>query len=237
MKLQEIFNQLTHGELWQMAAGGNETLGLTGALQVKVLNSVNLGVLELHKRFLLRLGSVRVVRQEGQESYLLAERFAQSNTSSSEAVQYLDDSAEPFTDDRLLKIERVYREDGCELELGHQSFTGSLHALTMQTVIVPAEVKGDYVEVFYRAAAPRIMHGGLGWNPANVEVELPWTHLEALLFYVAWRLHNPGGITDDFHEGNNYMALFEASCQRLESQGNELREGLENYRLYRNGWV
>ena len=77
------------------------------------------------------------------------------------------------------------------------------------------------------------------FNLSEVVVELPDTHLTALLYFVASRLFNPTGLSGNtaFHEGNNYDAKFEAECERLGDKGYENAEVEDNSRLRRNGWV
>jgi len=68
-------------------------------------------------------------------------------------------------------------------------------------------------------------------------VQLPDSHLEALLFFVASRVNNPIGMTNEFNAGNSYAAKFEAACQALEEQGLQVDQDSQNTRLHRGGWV
>jgi hypothetical protein len=89
----------------------------------------------------------------------------------------------------------------------------------------------------YRANHPIIVQGIGLFEPDRIDVELPYSHLEALLFYVASRVHTPTGMTNETNMGNTYYQKYEASCQQLEVSNLRVDQGSQNSRLYRNGWV
>jgi hypothetical protein len=88
-----------------------------------------------------------------------------------------------------------------------------------------------------RAKPEKIIIGTRAFNPDNVEVELPDSHLEPLLLFVASRVHNPIGMSNEFHAGNSYYAKYEASCQQIELLNLLVDQGSQNTRHAANGWV
>lgn len=240
MKLSEIFQALTYGELRQLNIGGAEGQGITKENQNEILTHVNLGLTELHKRFLLREGRVTLQLLPGVRTYTVSKKHAQSNRESWGVEKYiLDSMAQPFEDD-LLKIERVYDAKGQELGLNASEGYGhplNVRTVSMNTLVLPELLKGDTVDVVYRANHPQLIREDNSFDPTEIEVDLPYSHLEALLFYVASRVMNPIGAGGGFHEGNNYAAKFEAACALLDNQGLRLDVGDGNTRLQRNGWV
>ena len=107
------------------------------------------------------------------------------------------------------------------------------------TLILPTMLPVQALTVEYLGNHPLLVKEQGYFNLEDVAVELPDTHLTALLYFVASRLFNPTGLSGNtaFHEGNNYEAKFEAECMRLENDGYENSEQEENSRLRRNGWV
>lgn len=105
--------------------------------------------------------------------------------------------------------------------------------------MLPAQLPLQQLRVVYRANHPKIVKEVGYFNLEEVTFELPETHLEALLYYVASRMLKPGGLSGNtvFHEGNNYWQKFEAACQALEDKDYRNLESEQNYRLLRNGWV
>lgn len=246
MKLSEIFTLLTYGELSQLSIGGQEQ----GQIQVSnysaIVGSVNLGLTDLYKRFRLKEGRVLLQMIPGRLTYPLNSRFALSNTASPETKFLLDTQAEPFTD-TVHKIERVYAGQDLELSLNDEndplsSYTPSPLVLRLPSALVnedpgvPQELLGAPLQVVYRDSHPRLTVSA-GFSPEQVELELPDTHLEALLYYVASRHHNPAGMLAEFNSGNAWAAKYEMECQRLKDLNLEVDLRNSNSRIVRNGWV
>lgn len=248
MKLQEIFNQLTYGELSQLHIGGGEQGTIAEADYPKVLSHINLGLASLYRRFPLKEGRFNLILQPGQVSYSLTSAYAINSRRSRAAVRYIEDTtADPFDDD-INKIERVLTAEGYELGLNmegneHSCFTPSVNVLRVPKALVdpgqdkPDELKTSKLEVIYRANHPPIVVSAGYFDPGRVDVELPYSHLEALLYFVASRMHNPVGMSNEFHAGNNYAAKYEAVCAELEAINLRVDQGRVNTRLERNGWV
>lgn len=250
MKLKEIFDQLTYGELSQMELGGmnNDSPGIEPSRYPMVINHINLGLNALYQRFPLKENSVKVELLPGVYTYTLNSRFSENSMVSFEDVFFIKDTEdEPFQDD-LIKVERVYTDTGRELGLNDENdslaiITPSLQSIRVPEAIVnqsldlPKELITKKLKVVYRANHPMLRTSGT-INPSNIEVELPYSHLEALLYFVASRLHNPIGMTNEFHAGNSYAAKYEMVCQRLEAQNIRADQfNLSSSRLERGGWV
>lgn len=213
MTLQDVFDHLTYGELSQLAIGGGEEDGITPENQHRMVSHINLGLTALHKRFFLRRGEAQVFVNPGMATYTLA-------------------------NPDLFKVEQVFMADGTELEVGgttaHSVLMESYNALR-----VPLEVrmKGEPLTVVYRADHPTIDKRMAARDPERIEINLPGSHLEALLYFVASRMFNPTGGNVESHEGNNYARKFEMECRNLENGGMQLVEHQEQTKFERNGWV
>lgn len=247
MKLIEIFNQLTYGELSQISIGGGAAGEITEDNYDKILIHINLGLTALFKRFNLKEEQLTIALQTGQYVYPITYAFCESNTKSKEAVKYIKDASHKFAND-LFKIEHVYTSEGYEFLLNEHDedlslFTPSLNILRVPTIIVdkdkdlPDQLKTDTLQVYYRANHPIISTTLPGFSPETYEVDLPYSHLEALLLFVASRVNNPIGLNNEFNAGNTYAAKFEQECKRLEAYNLEVDKPSQNTRLHRNGWV
>lgn len=248
MKLQEVFDQLTHGELSNLSIGGNEAGVINPANYDRLVPHVNLGLTALYKRFPLKENRFTLELQSNRTVYPLISKYAVSSTSSRETVRYIKDSlAAPFKDD-IHKIEKVVAPSGYEFSLNDESdeysvFTPSATVLRVsldvvdQAMDLPDDLKTTLVEVIYRANHPLIVADGLYLEPEDIELELPYSHLEPLLLFIASRVHTPTGMTNETNMGNTYFAKYEASCQQIEATNLRVDQGSQNTRLYRNGWV
>jgi len=250
MKLQEVFDQLTSGELSQLSIGGEGAGVINEDNWTKVINHINLGLTALYKRFLLKEGTLKLELHDDITTYILHSRFAVNVRRSSEEIRYIIDTVDSkFTDD-IFKVERVItdNEHEFELRLNDRSNKYSVFTPTMTSLVVPSdictgaadlpdELKTDHLMIKYRANHKPIVVGLGYFDPVQYELELPPSHLEALLLFVASRVHNPIGMSNEFHAGNSYWAKYERACQELELQNITVDQGSQNDRLHSKGWV
>ena len=245
MKLQEVFDQLSYGELSQIAIGNGGMGTIQAADYPKLVAHVNLGLTTLYKRFNLKVKRFTVNLQPGVLTYNLNSMYCTSNSKSRAPVKYIDDTEAPFKDD-LLKVEYVFAESGFEFAVNNPVDIYSINTPSQRVLTVPAdivakrdylndELKTDTLEVVFRANHPKLNAEDI--EPEDVDLELPETHLDALLLFIAARVHTPIGIGGEDNTGNTYYAKFEAACQELENQNLQVDKGAQYNRLEKNGWV
>lgn len=248
MKLMEVFSQLTYGELSQLNIGGAEQGEINESNYDAVLAHINLGLTALYKRFPLKEERLNLSLVQGRLVYPLTPAFAVNNSRSKEATRFiLDLPTKKFIGD-ILKVEQVLTSSGVELPLNDGSdiysvFTPSAttlripNAIVHQTPDLPDRLKTSTLEIVYRANHPILSQDTPGFNIDTYELELPYTHLEPLLFFVASRVNNPIGMVNEFNAGNNYAAKFEMACQQLEQFNLNVDQGSQNTGIERGGWV
>ena len=223
MNLQEVFDQLTYGEFSQISIGGQDAGVINEENYSRVLGHINLGLTALYTRFSLKERRITFPLQQDSDTYQLQ----------------VED---------ILKIEKILTDDDVEMGLNQESdlyscFTPSLTTVRVAKVVVaqgfdlPDKYKTDGLTVVYRANHPRLLalHGYL--NPETKVVELPSSHLSALLYFVASRAHNPIGMANEFNAGNAWYSKYEMACQELETRGLQVDRDMPNTRLQRNGWA
>lgn len=216
MKLSEIFEQLSHGELSQLYMGGAETQGVSVEHYHQLTNHVNLGLAALFQRFNLKEGTATIPLDPATRQY---------------SMRGMD----------ALKIERVYLPDKTELPLNDQGKDWSCSTPTLLDLVVPEGLEAEFgvteVVVVYRAKHPEIDKEEAAFDPEMVEVDLPYSHLQALLYFIASRIMNPISPQGEYHAGNNYAAKYEQACRVLENQGLQVRQEADKDRFTANGWV
>lgn len=220
MKLSEIFSHLSHGELSQIALGG-QSFGETPEKNYGMLvSSINLGLTALHKRFFLK---------EGEVEFEL----------STEGTVY------DLQRDDIHKIEKVFTAEGYEVGLNNPADPYSFYTPTLSTLRIPDLYLSNFLalpdnlktaafRVVYRANHPII---GEVDDASTCDIALPYSHLEALLYFVASRIHNPIGMVNEFNAGNNWASKYEMECARLEGQGNYIDMSSDNTKLAQKGFV
>lgn len=248
MNLKEVFDQLTYGELSQLSIGGGEAGTIAPAQYDRVIAHINLALLALYKRFPLKEGELKLELVAGRTEYDLKSRFAVTSKTSKEPVRYIKDTAvAPFRDD-LFKVERVYAESGYEFGINDLDDPYSLGTPTSTKLRVPKvivdkgpdlhdDLKTATLKVVYRAAHAKIVPEGTDLDPEMVELELPETHLQPLLLFVASRVHMPGGMSGEFNAGNNYLQQYELACQEIMGLGLRPDQDSQPDRLHAKGFV
>lgn len=194
MTLDDIFIHLSSGELMDVAIGNSQD-GLSSYQdKLKLVSSITLGLNDLYKRFLLKEVELTIPLVEGQLLYQI------------EATDFV-------------KVERIKTGSGTELSINNLSDPYAVRLPSNKSVSVPelvqSELKETSITLVYRARHPEIDRSIAAVSPEQVDIELPDTHLEALLLYVASRVLTPIGMTSEYHDGNNYYAKYEAECAKL----------------------
>lgn len=235
MKLQDIYDQLAYGELRLLNLGsGNIDSASDGFPEesfIKLLPTVRLGLTELYKKFLLREGRMNIPLVDGKVTYVLTRK---------------QDAPDSFNDN-LLKVLRIYgtfREKEYEIPLNRISNTAAIRTTSYDTLLVPDDEEQapwlketSSLEIVYHADHPKINVNLANAAPLAVDIDLPVTHLQALVYFIASRMHNPMGMSQELHEGNNYAMKYENELQKLSMMNYEIDDDAENERVVAHGWV
>ena len=246
MQLIEIFDQLSHGELVQLDLGNGDQ-SINPRDYPRIGHSVNQALSALHTRFFLKHGEIRIALAENLTRYVLDSIYAESNTASQEPTKYLLDSANPFQDD-VLKIKAVYAEEEEEEPLRHLDppplplnvirEPRSVRTLDYRTLVFPPPDKPGLIRRVDYAKGHRRLVARDWENPERSQIDLPYTHMQALLFYVASRLMNPlGGNEQGNHEGKYYMGLYEKEVRELTGEGLEIEQDFSTEKFRMRGFV
>jgi hypothetical protein len=245
MKLREIFDQLAFSELAQLN-GINTATGLIEEKSYdRVLSAISLGLTALHSRFCLKEEELTIQLVPNKTNYIIQNSYA---VSSGNVGAYILDSVESPYKNTLLKVERVQTDIGLELSLNDDIDIYSIHTPNMNTIKVHVDMTNQLVDlpsylitptlkVIYRANHFILPLGFNGYDPDKVEIDLPYAYVEALLYFVGSRLHNPMGLVNDFNAGNNYAAKYERACQDIERNNIRVDQDNQNTRIARGGWV
>ena len=256
MNLQDIFDELTYGELSQISIGGreNEEPGICEKDRPALIRHINTALTAIYTRFRLSQKELDVLLTPGKSTYVLDRKFLINNTASSAALKYLVDTEDDLFEDSLIKVESVWalREElGMrelknqpyqELILNEQNNPYSVRTPSIKTLLVPDHFDHeDHVlsrlRVKYRARHKPIDLNVGASAPLAIEIELPATHLQALLFHVASRIMNPSGMIEEFNAGNTWYAKYEGEAARLELENVQVDNMQSNNNFSRQGFV
>jgi hypothetical protein len=193
MTVADVIEYAKYGELAQLGVvaqlKSNDPIEVVDA-EKQVLSYINLGLLELHKRFNLNTKRLVVTMVTGTSTYTI--------------------TATDFN-----KVLEVYDYTGTKLLLNETTDSDSITTPTYNTLSVPNAATGEDITIVYNASPTT-----LAWSTplSGVTVPLPPVMLEALLHYIGYRAH--GAINGNVDgENNTHYMRFEASCKKMTDIG------------------
>lgn len=212
MTLQDLFNQLAIGELAQIGLS-NQGTGIDLENQKKLLPQINLGLLELHKRFFLREKRCNVRKLE-------------------EMCKY------EISDPAFLKVEKIFDPMGNEVVLDKEDAEFTVFLPTWNVLEIPKKMPAGNYDVIYRAKNDKIEEVWLETLGAEmIAIPIPPTHVYALELFVASQIMTPMGFDGEMHEGNNYAMKFESAVLELTNKGFRRQRTTETSHFNNGGWV
>lgn len=213
MILNDVMNVLARGELRNLAIGGDGTGVIPEKHYATIIDFINLGLTDLHTRFPLKTKEVVIDQNDGIQIYHLTRQFAQSNTSSTEDIKYIADTAEnPFLED-IIRIENAYDETGKEIFLNDYSMPGSIFTPTYNSVQIVNPVSENSTFFIYRANHPFISSNITVRD--KVVLDLPYTFLEALCLYVGYKAYSNKSGNEGQGMMSTYRLKYENACAFL----------------------
>jgi hypothetical protein len=240
MTLEDIYEYLATGELAQVIMGssaeGNE-MEVPKARYRQLRSAIQLGLTDLHKRFLIREETLTVDTTMGPGTYYLLPDYAESNARSKQPVKYILDGANPFKDD-LLKVARMYDDTNTELVLNVLGDDKAILTPSNTSFILPETSTTAFITVVYHANHPQINKVLADTAPSTVKIDLEHIYLHALTLFVASRVMNPIGLSGEtFHEGNNYFSKYLNAVQELSAQGMAVTRTSTHVERMDPGWI
>jgi hypothetical protein len=205
MTIKQVITLAQNGELNNIAAKNNINA---------IIGHLNLGLIELYKRFQLSFQEYMITLEEGKDIYQMPEDYMW-------LVAAYDEVASDS--DAMVSAIAINEEDN----------PLSLNTVGYNQVQIPITVNGGHISIIYVAAPPvydyieatdsftktyynRITNTMV--TVATTVLDIPAQMLEALLHYVGYRAYSSmdGSSQTD---NNGHYARFETSCLRIEQRG------------------
>ena len=209
MTAQDVINLAKNAELKQLAIKDDD---------LAVLGYLNLGLLELYKRFPLEEAEAMITLRDGKTSYKLDGTDADVAMDANKELLMIVGAYE--LGDNGLPIPVVINDEDDMLSINTPSYN---------VVEIPAVATGVLISIIYRVA-PKFL------SAVTDVVPLPPQLLEALLNYIGYRGH--GSINGELKsENQSHYVRFENSCRRVALDGLIATEDLISKKLYNRGFV
>lgn len=185
MTVQQIIDLARNGELRQVSLK-DDTTALLGFL--------NLGMLELYKRFSLKTEEYIVTLVDGQTTYTLPSDFMWIVAAYGEVPE---DSV----------------EDYIEIPVNKEDDPLSINTISWNKVQIPTVTTGAYISIIYVASPVTYTDADLAQ-----EIDLPPQMYDAMLDYIAYRGMSSIDTTVQNEDSLLYQR-FEATCNKILSKG------------------
>ena len=213
MTVGEVIDMAKFGELRNLVAGPDEDRAIVSYL--------NLGLIELYKRFPLSVKEHLVELSTDQEIYQLP----------SDCMWIISAYGEVPADMRS-----VYTN---ELEINNEDNPLSINTVGWNQIQVPIAVDSSYVSLIYAAgpdSSQKIKYDEVG-DYRESDIAIPLQLIEPLLHYVGYRAH--GAMDGNVQaESNTHYIRFDASCKKIKIEGMLTGDNLNmDYRISDRGYI
>jgi len=198
---------MTANEVLTLAKAG-ELLQLSPAIKDSndvLIGYLNLGMIELYKRFMLRTDEAIITLVDGKTIYKLDGTDA--DVAMDGSMLYLIAAYGDGTD------MSDYSTDDVRLPINEEDNLLSINTVSYNEVQVPLITPGAFISLIYVVKPDKVTALTL-----DAELDMPDQFVEPLLHYLGYRAH--GSMDGNIQtESNTHYMRFEASCNRLKELG------------------
>jgi len=192
-----------------------------------ILSYLNLGMIELYKRF--QLATSEVVLTMGKDGTEVGEDY----TKISDTIYKLPSNCMSITAayDEIEKDEVGVIDN--VIPINDESNPLSIMMVGYNTIQIPIATAGAHISIIYQANPTVVTIADYN---GDVELELPSTLLEALLMYIGYRAH---GVVKgkDSADTASHRKEFEASCGRANLLGLVVTEDYTSKDVSKKGFI
>lgn len=198
MILKEVISMANHAELKQISIDDDNS---------SVLSYINLGMIELYKRFVL--STQEVIIDIGRV------------TTDNDDYKMVSESMYMMPNDYMY-IVAAYEESGKQLPINDENDINSVNSVSWNMIQIPNTINRNKIAILYNNTPKTLTKSDL-----NKYIPLPPQLIEALLHYVGYRAYSSidGGLDK---ENNAHYQRFERSCKNAIDLGLFTADGLES---------
>ena len=236
MFLSDLFKTLSVGDFSNLAVGGRDIDGIPAEEYPRLISYLNLALTDIHIRFPLKQEEVIIQLEDWIMTYTLSREYAQTNDESNQPIKYVMDSPfRPFKDN-VLKIEKVYKENGVEVPINNEALLDSVYTFGHRTLKIPYAQSENVLMVLYRANHEKLPEK-TSIDPEEIELDIPDFMVEPIMAYMYHRHLKGMGGADNFNQANAALAHYNLLCDEITARGLIIPDSTSNTKLEMNGWV
>ena len=236
--LKDLFSMLATGEFSNISLSRNNTGNINESEYAKIINHLNLGLVEIYKRLRLMENEVALHAVPEVSTYFLREDHIASLDQISEQ-RYIErpDNYEGLLN--IIEITKVFNTTGNELVLNNRFATPAIVQVSSDTLKISKLEVAETFNVVYQSYPTKVVLDD-DFDPEYCVLPIPDTIVEALLFYIAYRVYKPTGAnnsTANADKSASYQQQYELACQKLELYGLGIQDCDQDNTFTSKGWV
>lgn len=205
MTIQEAIDMAKRGKLKNSNIVNNDDA---------ILDTLNLGLVELYKRFPLRVDEAIITLRDGKTEYKMDGTDVDVNMPDNSQFMWIVAAYQEVTDE--VEVNKVLT---VQIPVNEEENPLSIQTVAWNTIQIPTVNDGAYVSLIYTAAPDLLSASDL-----SVALPLPPQMLEPLMEYMCYQANST---LDAEVDTDKYYQRFEASCSRIELRGMTTSDDLD----------
>lgn len=216
MRLTDLFEELSVGELSQLSMSGEGSGEIAAKSHLKLISYINSSLLKIYTRFTLKTNEVLVEQHEHITNYHLTRDYAMSSESN-QPYKYISDlGGEPFKGG-VLKILTVQDLLGGYIPLNDSGNMRSYFTPQPEILQVPYPITGNVISVTYQDKHPDILyHGVTEQERMAQEITLPLFLKDALIKLIAYNVFTHMNGQEHTAKAQEYLSMYEMACELVD---------------------
>jgi len=237
--LKDLFSLLASGEFSNIAITKDSRGSIDESEYGKLINHINLAIIELHKRFNFFEEEIVLCADPAVELYYLRPDYM-AKPGATSLTRYIEQPAGNTGSLNIIEIKDVYDELGNKIALNNRFSVPHIKQKALDTLrITGLEVPQKLSIVFQSYPDPVQLNDSFSVD--SVLLNIPPTVVEAILYYVAARVYKPMGANssaDASDKSASYQHQYELSCQKLALYGLSADDNdRDDERFVKQGWA
>ena len=205
MTIQEAIDMAKRGKLKNSNIVNNDAA---------ILDTLNLGLVELYKRFPLRVDEAIITLRDGKTEYKMDGTDVDVSMPDNSQFMWIVAAYQEVTDE--VEVNKVLT---VQIPVNEEENPLSIQTVAWNTIQIPTVNDGAYVSLIYTAAPDLLTASDL-----TVALPLPPQMLEPLMEYMCYQANST---LDAEVDTDKYYQRFEASCSRIELRGMTTSDDLD----------
>jgi hypothetical protein len=240
--LQDLFNTLATGVYANTALKGTDN-ALKAEHYGKVVNIINLGIIELYKRFKFLENELTLhITPLTTNYYLRPSRVADlEDITESLYIETPPVGSEGFLN--IIKLTAIYDSNGNEIKCNNKSSYTSdyptIIELATDILQITNFTTAQTLNIMYQAYPDKLTAASYA-DPTTYEFNIPEIVIDPLISYIAAKTFKPMGSNDSTANADksaSYEQQYELACQKLAMYGLSVQDRIDRETFDSNGWV